>query len=323
MIHSSTRQLVNPSPSSPRRQRTIARPASVRGIGLFHGADVTLRFLPAPENHGIAFQRTDLADSPVVPALIDYAQSQPRRTAIAYRGASVETIEHVMAALAGLNIDNCLVQLDGLEPPVGDGSAQHFVDAITDAGIIEQTALRGWLSVCNKVDVFSLDHQEEIAAAPRRPDGYQLTYELDYGHPHLPRQRASVEITPRSFLNAVAFARTFVLEDEVAALQAQGFGRRMSPRDLLVFGPRGPIDNQVHTADECARHKLLDCVGDLALIGCDLSGDFVARRTGHHHNRELVRNLLITHPHIRETIANQNRALEIAGTSASSLRLVS
>ncbi|MGD9854672.1 MAG: UDP-3-O-acyl-N-acetylglucosamine deacetylase [Planctomycetaceae bacterium] len=306
----------------PRRQRTIARVATVTGIGLFHGADVTLRFQPAPENHGIAFQRTDLDADALVPALIDYAVPQARRTVLARQDVTVETVEHVMAALAGLQIDNCLVQLDAPEPPAGDGSAQHFADAIVDAGIVEQTAPRAQLTVHNKAYICSLDRQEELAAVPNRKGEYRLTYDLDYGHPHLPPQQATVEVTPRSFLVAVAFARTFVLEEEVAALQAQGFGRRMTPRNLLVFGPRGPIDNRIHTGDECARHKLLDCIGDLALIGCDLCADVSARRSGHRHNRELVRDLLLAHPHMREAIVQQNRSLEFSRPSDRTTRRV-
>lgn len=292
------------------------------GIGLFHGADVTLRFRPAAENHGIAFQRTDLSGDDIVPALIDYAVPQSRRTAVTHRGVTIETIEHVMAALAGLQIDNCLVQLDGPEPPAGDGSAQHFADALLEGGIVEQTAMRTQLTVCNKAYVFSLDRQEEITAVPNNQDGYRLTYELDYGHPHLPPQTATVDVTPQSFLDAVAFARTFVLEEEVAALQQRGYGRRMTPQNLLVFGPRGPIENHMHTPDECARHKLLDCIGDLALIGCDLRGDVSARRSGHRHNRELVRDLLTAHPGVRPLIEQQNRALEFALRLARPLQMV-
>ncbi|MCA9078783.1 MAG: UDP-3-O-acyl-N-acetylglucosamine deacetylase [Planctomycetaceae bacterium] len=306
-----------------RHQRTIARPTTVTGIGLFGGADVTLRFLPAPENHGIAFQRIDVCGANVIPALIDYAIKQPRRTAIAHQGVTVATIEHVMAALVGLLVDNCLVQLDALEPPAGDGSAQLFADALTEAGIVEQTAPRHCLTITNKAMVFSLEGHENIHAEPSNSGQYTLTYDLDYSHPHISPQSASTEVNPQSFLDAVAFARTFVLEEEVTALQAQGFGLRMTPQNLLVFGPDGPIDNRMHTSDECARHKLLDCIGDLALIGCDLRGNIHASRSGHHHNRQLVRDLLIAHPHIRKLIYQQNRSLEIFSAQTVPRRMVS
>ncbi|MCA9025705.1 MAG: UDP-3-O-acyl-N-acetylglucosamine deacetylase [Planctomycetaceae bacterium] len=294
-----------------RRQRTIAREATVTGIGLFRGNDVKLRLLPAAEDHGIAFQRTDVVGAAVIPAIIDYAVKQPRRTAIAHAGVRVETIEHLMAALAGLQVDNCLVQLNAPEPPAGDGSAQLFADAILEAGIVEQSAIRPCLTVTNKATVFSLDRPEDIQAVPSNNGQYTLTYDLVYGHPHIPPQTATVDVTPQSFLDAISFARTFVLEEEVEALRAQGFGLRMTTQNLLVFGPHGPVDNAMHTPDECARHKLLDCLGDLALIGCDLRGDIHARRSGHHHNRELVRDLLVTHPHMRSVIHKHNRALEM------------
>jgi len=306
-----------------RYQRTIAQEATVTGIGLFHGADVTLRFLPAAEDHGIAFQRTDVAGAGVIPALIHYAVPQPRRTAIAHQGVTVETIEHVMAALAGLQIDNCLLQLDAPEPPVGDGSAQLFADAILEAGITEQTAERPCLTVTNKALVYSLDRPEDIQAAPSNTGQYRLTYELDYGHPHISSQTATVDVTPQSFLDAITFARTFVLEEEVTALKSQGFGLRMTPQNLLVFGPNGPLENAMHTPDECARHKLLDCLGDLALIGCDIRGDIHARRSGHRHNRELVRDLLVTHQHMRSVIHQHNRALEMHAAHDVPRRLVS
>ncbi|MBX3437040.1 MAG: UDP-3-O-acyl-N-acetylglucosamine deacetylase [Planctomycetaceae bacterium] len=306
-----------------RRQRTIARTSTVTGVGLFHGADVTLRFRPAPENHGIAFQRIDLDETVLIPALIDYALPLPRRTAISHNGVTVETIEHAMAALAGLQIDNCIVQLDAPEPPVGDGSAQHFADALMESGIVEQSALRSQLVVRNKAYIFSLDRREELTAIPTKTRGYKLTYELDYRHPDLPVQTAVLDVTPQSFLDALAFARTFVLEEEVAILQAQGLGLRMTPRNLLVFGADGPIDNRLHTPDECARHKLLDCIGDFALLGCDLRGEIIARRSGHRHNRELVRDLLIAHPHANEVIRQQNRCLEFGAESTHRFRRVS
>jgi len=291
-----------------RRHRTIADEIAVAGIGLFGSADVRLRFLPAPENHGIAFRRRDVDQDVVIPALVEFVTDRPRRTALCRDGVGVETIEHVMAALYGLQIDNCLVDLDAPEPPAGDGSSQMFVDALLEVGIAEQAALRPRLVVSNKVHVFEMDNSAEIQVHPSRDNSYEITYELDYGHQHIQPQTVTSHVTPDEFVDALAFARTFVLEEEVAALRAQGFGERMTPQDLLVFGPDGPIDNQMHVTDECARHKLLDCIGDLALIGCDLIGTFVARRSGHRHNHEIVRDLLRTHPEIRKQIAASHAA---------------
>ncbi len=278
-----------------RAQRTIARPAEVCGIGFLTGADVRLRFLPAEPNHGIAFLRTDCA-APAIPALVEYTVPRQRRTAIARHGLAVEMIEHVMAALAGLQVDNCLVELNAPDPPGGDGSSQAFADALCTAGVVMQGVLRKRLAIQCETSVGSDDGAQAIRAMPRAAAGLALEYTLDYG-PNSPiaPQSCRFEITPESFLNDIVFARTFVLEAEAEALRAQGYGRRTTARDLLIFGPQGVIDNQLRVADECARHKVLDCIGDLALLGCDLWGVVDAWRTGHRLNAEIVRRLKRSH----------------------------
>lgn len=273
-------------------QRTIGRPAETSGLGFFTGADVTLRFLPAPPGHGIAFRRVDLAGSEPVPALIDYAVPRERRTAIEHRGTTVEMIEHVMAALAGLQIDNCLIEIDAPEPPGGDGSALIFVEALQNAGTVEQDRPRRMLRIDAPLRVAAADGGSEIAARPLARSALVISCELDYGADSPVRpQTLSLEITPQSFVEETAFARTFVLESDVESLLDRGYGSRLSARDLLVFGEEGVIDNRLRAADECVRHKILDCLGDFALIGCDLAGHFSAHRSGHSLNRELVRRL--------------------------------
>lgn len=275
----------------PRPQRTLARPAEVRGYGLFGGRAVVLRLLPAPEHHGIAFQRIDLPGAPRIPALVGYVQPRLRRTALVRGEAIVEVIEHVMAALGGLRIDNCLVQLDAPEPPGCDGSSEAFVSALIDAGIVEQRAPR---RICR------IEHQEVISNpagggflefAPASRDSLTITCEIDYPGTPIGAQSFRTEVTPEMFVTQVSFARTFVLEREVEGLRAQGLGLRATTDDLLVFGPDGPIDNELHAGNECARHKLLDCIGDFALLGCDLIGEIRAHQSGHALNHELVRRL--------------------------------
>ncbi|MEW4528756.1 UDP-3-O-acyl-N-acetylglucosamine deacetylase [Maioricimonas sp. JC845] len=276
-----------------RTQTTIERAAEVRGYGLFRGLDVTLRFLPADENHGIVFQRTDLTDAVDIPARVEHVVPEPRRTVLSRLGTRVEVVEHVMAALAGLQIDNCLVQLDAPEPPGCDGSAQAFTEALLDAGIVSQSAMRPTLHVPNAIEVTG-SAGARVAAAPLPPEaGYTIRYDLDYGNSPVGRQTATYTITREAFINEIAFARTFVLELEVAALRAMGFGQRTTTSDLLVFGTEGVIDNALRCPNECARHKLLDCIGDFALIGCDLAGAFHANRTGHRANHDLIRRLKV------------------------------
>ena len=283
-----------------RPQQTLQRPATLSGIGFLTGADVRIRFLPAEENSGIVFQRLDLPHSPPVPARLENVISGQRRTVIASRGVTVMMIEHVMAALAGLQIDNCLVQLNAPEPPGFDGSAQPIVEALLQAEITAQTAPRGLLRISQPARVEGLGGKASIVARPGpQPTSsattspiFQITYALDYGSDSsVPSQKAAFVITPETFVRELAFARTFVLESEVAALRAQGYGLRLTARDLLVFGPDGVIDNQLREPDECARHKILDCVGDFALLGSDLSGTIEACRSGHQLNHDLARRL--------------------------------
>lgn len=281
-----------------RSQQTISRAVEVTGIGFLTGADVRLRFLPAPPNHGIAFLRTDCSNALPIPALVDFVVPRQRRTAIEWRGVTVEMTEHVLAALYGLRIDNCLVTLDAPEPPGCDGSCLAFAEGLWDAGIVEQGALRRTLVIQHDVCARSEDRSQWIKAAAPVHAGGGLTvgYSLEYGVASpIESQRSGVELTPESFLKEIAFARTFVLEEEATYLRAQGYGRRTTARDLLIFGKQGPIDNAVRAPDECARHKILDCIGDLALIGCDVHGTIDAFRSGHRLNAELVRRLKLAH----------------------------
>jgi UDP-3-O-acyl N-acetylglucosamine deacetylase len=278
-----------------RSQQTIAREAGVAGVGFLWGADVRLRLLPAEPDFGIQFVRTDLGDLPPIPALVEYTVPRERRTAIEFGGARVEMIEHVMAALAGLQVDNCRVEVNAPEPPGCDGSSIFFAEAIADAGIVAQDRPRQVVIIQGDV-IAADDHGTDVRAQAVAHDGLEITYELDYG-PDSPIQAhtASYRVTPETFLNELAFSRTFVLEAEANALKAQGYGARLTTADLVIFGQNGPIENKLRADDECARHKLLDCIGDLALIGCDLQGHIIARRSGHRLNAEIVRRLKLAH----------------------------
>lgn len=277
---------------SQRLQQTIQRCGEVTGIGFLTGADVTLRFCPAEENHGIVFQRVDLTDAPRIPATIDYTVPRRRRSAVACGTACVEMTEHVLAALAGLHIDNCLVQLDAPEPPGCDGSAQAFAEALLQAGIVSQTARRSCVAVAEAFHLADERESTRIAVSPVTGGILRIDYQLDYGaNSPIPAQRLMLEITPETFLEEIAFSRTFILESEIELLRSQGYGSRVTTADLLVFGPQGVIGNRLRTADECVRHKILDCLGDFALLGCDVSGQMTAHRSGHQLNRAVVRQL--------------------------------
>jgi UDP-3-O-acyl N-acetylglucosamine deacetylase len=277
-----------------RRERTIRKSIEVRGVGFLTGRDVTLRFLPADAGQGIQFRRTDCPGARPIPARIEYTVPRERRTAIERDGTAIEMIEHVMAALAGLQIDNCLVELDAPEPPGMDGSSFAFAEAILSAGAREQSARRRlFVSGPTSIAADQVRDRSEIVYRPVSRPTLAITYHLDYG-PRSPirAQELTVEITPETFWNELAYSRTFVLEHEAVQLRAAGYGSRTSPKDLLVIGPNGPIDNALRSDDEFARHKILDCLGDFALLGCDVEGHFCAYRSGHYLNRELVRKML-------------------------------
>lgn len=275
-----------------RYQNTIARPALVEGIGFLGGADIQLRFFPAPVNHGITFLRTDVRNAKPIPALVEFTVPRGRRTAISAHGLAVEMIEHVMAALAGLQIDNCRVELNSFEPPGCDGSSLRFVEALLESGKLQQNARREIIDIPGLVTAEADDHRSSIAAAAASKPGLSIGFELDYGSDSpIPRQRATFEITPESFVNELAHARTFLLEHEAEALKKQGLGSRLTYRDLIIWGPHGVIDNELRTPDECVRHKILDCIGDLALIGADLRGKIECWKSGHLLNAEIVRRI--------------------------------
>jgi UDP-3-O-[3-hydroxymyristoyl] N-acetylglucosamine deacetylase / 3-hydroxyacyl-[acyl-carrier-protein] dehydratase len=274
-----------------RLERTLARTTEVRGIGFFHGSDVHLRFHPADAGTGITFVRSDLPGRPVVPARIENVIPSQRRTTVRHGAATVEMIEHVMAALAGLRIDNCVIEIDSGECPGCDGSSRAFVEALDQAGVVEQGRARQALVLERSISVREGD--AVLAALPGAPGRLTLSYHLDYGRDApIHAQSFCTELTPESFRDGLASSRTFVLEAEAHALRAAGIGVRTTPSDLLIFGHDGPIGNALRHSDECARHKILDMVGDLALLGLDLHGFVVAHRSGHQTNAALARKLL-------------------------------
>jgi UDP-3-O-acyl N-acetylglucosamine deacetylase len=274
-----------------RNQRTITKPAVVAGIGYWSGRDVKVEFRPAPTQSGIVFVRADLPGHPRIPASVQYRIETPRRTALRCGQATVEMIEHVMAALAGLQVDNCEIWVDQPEMPGCDGSSLPFVQAIDAAGILQQPAPRP--VHCIRQVIRLGDEESWIEARPCLSGKTILRYELDYGSGNpIGRQSLEISLSPKYFHLNLAPSRTFMLEAEALALQAQGLGRRVTCKDLLVFNRQGPIDNRLRFPDECVRHKLVDMVGDLTLAGCDLVGRFLAFRSGHHLNAELVRAIL-------------------------------
>lgn len=263
----------------------------MRGFGFWSGLDVNVELRPAPPGHGIVFIRRDLPGLPCIPAAIANRVDGPRRTTLSVRGTAVDMVEHVLAALAGLQVDNCMVYVDRAEMPGLDGSSFRYVEAILEAGLVRQERPRRTLRITRPVRIGGEDAW--LLAEPGDGAGLDLEYRLSYpDDPAIGSQSFSIRLAPETFRTGVAPARTFVTRAEAALLREQGLGRRVNFRDLLVFDDAGPVQNALRFPEECARHKLLDMIGDFALSGCDIVGRITAFRSGHRLNAELVRELL-------------------------------
>ena len=279
-----------------RCQNTIGGEASVSGFGYWNNKDATVTFRPAEEDIGITFVRTDLDPHAEIPANVEHRIESPRRTVLTKNGHNAEMTEHVMAALAGLQIDNCEICIDGSELPGADGSSLPFVEAIQAVGIRTQSALRKRLVVTESTRIND-DDGGWIEARPlgkRDKVGMHIQYRLDYGINHIiGRQTYRCTLTPKTFIEEIAPARTYLLKEEADWMREQGLGLRVTHKDMLVFAdPDGVIDNELRFEEECVRHKILDMIGDLALSGFDLIGNFIAYRSGHRLNSMLVKALL-------------------------------
>jgi UDP-3-O-acyl N-acetylglucosamine deacetylase len=273
----------------PRLQNTIGRPVALTGFGYWTGLDVSIEFRPAAENTGIRFVRCDLPGQPVIPANISLRTPSPRRTTLGNASASVEMIEHIMAALYGLQIDNCEIAVNRAEMPGFDGSAQTFVEALDRAGIRAQAAQRSRIAVTESLRIGD-DESCWIQIEPC--DTFRVTYLLDYPQPQIGRQTFDISLTPATFRQEIASARTFLLRHEADWLLQQGLGQRVSYQHVLVFDENGPVENRLRFSNECVRHKTLDVVGDFALCGHEILGHVTASRSGHRLNGELVHRLL-------------------------------
>lgn len=282
-----------------RPQTTIATSRAVVGFGYWSGEDVRVEFHPADVDTGLVFVREDLKPAVRIPAHVRYRQVMPLRTTLAVAGGRVEMVEHVLAAVAGLAIDNCEIRVTAAEMPGCDGSSQAFVEALTAAGRICQPANQKVFRIEHSVRLG--DEQAWIEAHPASDDSLTIDYLLDYGAGSpIGRQQFAIRLSPDVFRQELAASRTFARIEEAEALKAQGLGLRVTARDLLVFDEHGLIDNQLRFVDECVRHKILDLVGDLALAGMPIVGRIAAFRSGHRLNAELVARLLTDQQNIQQ-----------------------
>lgn len=266
-----------------RNEHTLADQCEITGRGYWSGQAVRVTCSPASVGTGIQLCRTDLASLPVCPARTEYANAISFRTNLRRGDASFTMVEHLMAALRGLEIDNCVIEIDGEELPGLDGSSGEWTRSLQNAGLVIQPAAKRELRIESPIRMES--DQGWIVATPIDGDDSQYEYQLDYGvNATIRSQTFSMRLTPSNFVRQVATARTFVTLDQAEQLRRSGVASHVTNQDLLVIGPQGPVDNAFRFRNECARHKTLDMIGDLSLVGVDLIGRFVSYRGGHQLN---------------------------------------
>jgi UDP-3-O-[3-hydroxymyristoyl] N-acetylglucosamine deacetylase len=274
----------------PIRQQTLAAPVEFEGCGLHSGRPVRMRILPAPVNHGIKFLRTDLPEHAPIPAVFQYVVDTSQATVLGADGAIVSTIEHLMACLAGLGIDNALVALDAYEVPVMDGSAGPFAEAILAGGTREQEAARHFIVVRTPIELAAADKFVGIYPGT----AYTIDCQIDFDHPAIGRQSLDLAVDAASFAAAVAAARTFGFYHEVEAMRRLGLARGGSLENAVVVDRGGVMNREgLRFRDEFVRHKVLDCIGDFALLGMPILGRVVVRRSGHAFNHAFLRKLFV------------------------------
>jgi len=299
------------------KQRTIAGSASLSGVGLHTGNKSNMTFKPAPENYGIKFKRIDLENSPEIPADIDHVTDISRGTTIALDGAEVHTVEHVLAAIMGCEIDNIIVELDANEPPVMDGSAKDYVKTLMHAGIVEQDEERDYLVIEDTVHYHDEKGNVDIVALPLKDD-FRITVMIDFQNPALGSQHSGLFNLQEEFAKEFAPARTFCFLKEVETLiqhnlikggridnavvivdkefeseqEFREFKKKIKLDEKVKIGRSGILnDTPLRFKNEPARHKVLDLIGDLALIGAPIKGQILAARPGHKSNVEFTKML--------------------------------
>jgi len=288
-------------------QKTIKSEGRLSGKGLFGGMEVKVVFRPAPVDSGVVFVRTDVPEPVRISAVIPNVAERSRRTALKKGSVSIETVEHCLAAVGALEINNIVIEIDGAELPAPDCSSAEFFKVLNRVGVVEQEAGRKEFVITEPISIAS--GGASIYALPYDDEELNITYDLDYaGHTGVGRQVYSCRVTPEHFEKNLASARTFLLEAEAKQFQARGMGTHLGPRDILVINSDGPVKNSFRFPNECVRHKIADLIGDLVLLGRALKGRIVAYKSGHSLNQQLVRKLY--------EAAHQAERMQTFGTDA-------
>ncbi|HEX9705593.1 MAG TPA: bifunctional UDP-3-O-[3-hydroxymyristoyl] N-acetylglucosamine deacetylase/3-hydroxyacyl-ACP dehydratase [Gemmatimonadales bacterium] len=269
-------------------RRSIRRPASVSGTGLHTGVATEATFLPAPAGHGVVFRRADLSGKPEVPALLTEVEALERRTAIGHGDRTIHTVEHLLAAVAALEIDDLTVELTGPEPPIADGSFQPYFEALAKAEPVDVGGEPTVLTVAAPFTVTEGDAAYVVAPAK----ALRLTVTIEWAHPLIGRQSGTYDVTPESFARDLAPARTFGFTSEIESLKAKGLIKGATSSNAIVLDERGVVNGgTLRWPDEFVRHKAADIVGDLALTGARVRAHIVATRPSHVGNVALARAL--------------------------------
>jgi len=298
------------------KQRTIKQSVTLSGVGLHTGNKSNMTFKPAPENYGIKFKRIDLENSPEIPADIDHVIDISRGTTIAKNGVEVMTVEHVLASIVGCEIDNIIVELDTNETPIMDGSAKDYVATLLNAGIVEQDEKRDYLVIEDTVHYHNDEDNTDIVALPLK-DEFRISLMIDYHNPALGVQHTGLFNLHEEFAEEFAPARTFCFLEEIELLKSQDlikggdidnaivivdrdftkdefdkFKKRIGIEDSVILGSSGILnEKKLRFKNEPARHKVIDLMGDIALIGAPLKGQILAARPGHKSNVEFTKML--------------------------------
>jgi UDP-3-O-[3-hydroxymyristoyl] N-acetylglucosamine deacetylase len=271
-------------------QTTLSGPIAIQGIGLHTGVEVNMTLRPAPENTGYIFVRTDL-DNFEIPASVEYISHCSYATTLMRRGVVLSTCEHLLSALRGSGVDNCFIELDNIEIPIMDGSSEDFVHSIEHAGIQTQNAHRRVFRVKDRIEVEQGDRRMSVEPS----DGYQIDCMIDFPHPFIERQKLNFLFKNGSFGKEIASARTFGFTREIDALRKANLALGGSLDNAIVLSQEGMLnDAPLRFEDEFVRHKILDIIGDFALLGMQLQGKITAEKSGHSVHASLMSKLLKT-----------------------------
>jgi UDP-3-O-[3-hydroxymyristoyl] N-acetylglucosamine deacetylase len=271
-------------------QTTLAKSFSVNGIGLHTGVEVNICVKPAPENTGYVFIRTDL-DNFEIPASVEYISHCSYATTLVRKGVLLSTCEHLLSALRGFGVDNCFIELDNIEIPIMDGSSDNFIEFIEKAGVIEQDSPRHYLQILEKVSFESGDRKMSVEPS----DKFEIECFIDFPHPFIEKQSYHFELNNGSFGKEIASARTFGFTQEIEMLRKANLAQGGSLDNAIVLTETGMLNEQpLRFRDEFVRHKILDIIGDLALLGMPILGKITAEKSGHAVHASLMSKLLKT-----------------------------